>query len=291
MKIIGFFLLVCSSMAFACEITLPHQLVVLGSQGHSGSAIKSSMCPENIIQDLHSIISEVDGRISAAQLNQMMESKGHPELAIAPYMIQVQQLKNIIREQLLMPSGIQIKSTSPVNMPSLLALSPGDKLEVRCTQCLYGSQQVVNILVREFDGASKEFLASADFKRMVRAYRLMAPIHSFSALSANELKEEYTEAVPHTDLVTDTELLKFYKTNKPLKTGELLRFSDLNAVNLVRAGLKTDVILENTMVRIKTQGISRSNGAIGDVVEVFHQQKNKKYQGKVIDNNKVLVEL
>jgi flagella basal body P-ring formation protein FlgA len=94
-----------------------------------------------------------------------------------------------------------------------------------------------------------------------------------------------------TDLITDLETLKFFKTNKPLRTGDIIKRSDLNAINLVKAGLKTDVVLENQMIRIKTQGISRGNGAIGDIVEVFHPQKNKKYQGKVIDINKVLVEL
>jgi flagella basal body P-ring formation protein FlgA len=97
--------------------------------------------------------------------------------------------------------------------------------------------------------------------------------------------------VPYTDLVTDAETLRFFKSNKPLRAGELLRASDLNAQNLVRAGMRTEVILENEMVRIKTSGISRSSGGFGETVEVFHQQKNKKYQGKVIDNNKVLVEL
>ena len=127
---------------------------------------------------------------------------------------------------------------------------------------------------------------------MVKAYRLTSPLASFSSLNDSDiLKEEYIESIPHTDIITDMESLKFYKTNKPIKAGEILKASDLNAINLVRAGLKTDVVLENQMVRIKTQGISRSNGTIGELVEVYHPQKNKKYLGKVIDINKVLVEL
>jgi len=76
-----------------------------------------------------------------------------------------------------------------------------------------------------------------------------------------------------------------------MKAGDLLRQSDLNALSLVRAGVKTEVIIENELVKLKTSGISRSNGSLGEFVEVFHPQKNKKYLGKVIDINKVLVEL
>ena len=86
-------------------------------------------------------------------------------------------------------------------------------------------------------------------------------------------------------------MLKFYKLNKPLRPGELLRQSDLNPINLVKAGSKTEVIIENELIKLKTYGISRNNGGVGEFVEVFHPQKNKKYQGKVIDLNKVLVEL
>ena len=127
---------------------------------------------------------------------------------------------------------------------------------------------------------------------MVKAFRVTQPLPSFSDIKdKNVVKEEYVEAIPHTDLITDFESLKFFKTNKPLRTGELIKRSDLNAVNLVKAGLKTEVILENSAIRIKTDGISRNSGSIGEMVEVYHAQKNKKYLGKVIDVNKVLVEL
>jgi flagella basal body P-ring formation protein FlgA len=179
-----------------------------------------------------------------------------------------------------------------VNTSGILALNAGDSVEVNCHSCLYGMQQPLTIQILEFDGSRKSFFATADFKKMVKAYRLLSALPSFSSLDNQALlKEEFIESIPHTDLITDLETLKFYKTNKPLRTGDIIKRSDLNAINLVRAGLKTDVVLENQMIRIKTQGISRSNGAIGETVEVFHQQKNKKYQGRVIDINKVLVEL
>lgn len=277
--------------AFACEMTLPHQMVILSADANGSHIIRASNCQEAELSEMIKTISELEGRVSTVQLKSMMESKGHLISSIEPHMIQIQQLKSIIREQLPLPQGIQVKSTSGINTAGVIALAPGDRVEVRCPQCLYGPQQAVNVAIQGFDGTSREYLAAADFKKMVRAYRVLMPLTSFATVSASEVKEEYTEAVPQTDLVTDTDALKFYKTNKPIRTGDLLRYSDLNAVNLVKAGLKTDVILENSMVRIKTQGISRGNGTIGDVVEVWHPQKNRKYQGKVIDTNKVLVEL
>jgi len=283
-------ILVLSSVVLACEITLPHRVVVLGHSGNCGSSVKFKDCADEIVRDISEVLTGLEGRVSSKSLVRMMSLRGHT-VALAPASIQIEQLSTFLREELPLPQGVHVKRVSGINTPDLMALAPGDKVSVRCSSCLFGSQQIVNVIVDGFDGTVKEITASADFRKMVRAFRVNSSLASFSTITENDLREEYTDSVPYTDLLTDTSALRFYKTNKFIKAGELLRFADLNAINLVRAGLKTEVILENTLVKIKTQGISRSNGAIGDLVEVYHPQKNKKYQGKVIDSNKVLVEL
>jgi flagella basal body P-ring formation protein FlgA len=87
------------------------------------------------------------------------------------------------------------------------------------------------------------------------------------------------------------ETLKFFKTNKPIKPGEILKKSDLNGSLLVKAGSNTEVIIENQLLKLKTTGISRNSGIYGDQVEVLNIQKNKKYVGKIIDINKIQVEI
>ncbi len=291
MKIfIALSLIMTSISTWGCSVALPGLMVILG-EGQTQNFFTQKDCSEAKITDLYQLLTKLDGRISSAQLSEMMSSRGHAGMQFTPYMIQVTQLKSIIREQLLLPAGMQVKATRSVNTGNILALSPGDQLSLSCEACLYGTQQPVNVDIKGFDGTYRSMVVTADFAKMVKAYRTTTYLNSFSDVNQDSIKEEYVESIPHTDLVSDLSVLKFYKTNKPIRNGELLRLSDLNAVNLVKAGLKTDVILENQMVRIKTQGISRNNGTLGELVEVYHAQKNKKYQGKVIDVNKVLVEL
>lgn len=280
-----------SISASACEVILPSNLLVIGPEFTSRNPYQSNNCDAAVLKEVHEILLDVDGRIASFQMEEMLKSKGHNTI-VSPSSIQVQQLKTIIREQLTLPSGTQVYETRSSTTAPIMALSTGDRIEVSCLNCLFGMQQPLNFTVNSFDGTKHSHFANADFKKMVRAYRLISATPSFSDLNHSlSLTEAYVEAIPHTDLVTEVDNLRFYKTNKPLKAGDLLRRSDLNALNLVKAGLRTEVILENSLVRIKTQGISRGNGAIGETVEVFHQEKNKKYQGKVVDINKVLVEL
>ena len=208
-----------------------------------------------------------------------------------PHFIQIQHLKNLIHDQLALPVGVHLRSSEAVNANNFMALNPGDQIEISCVGCLYGSQQPINVIVHGIDGKKTSLLARADFKKMVKALRVTSFQPAFSEIFPTSFQEDFTEAVPHTDLFSDVDQLKFYKLNKPLRAGDLVRRSDLNAINLVRAGSKTEVVIENKLIMLKTSGISRSNGGIGEFVEVFHPQKNKKYQGRVIDLNKVLVEL
>lgn len=291
MKYLVLFLILATQSALACEVFLPYQMIVFNEEASGKNIYQIKDCNAKVADDLHQIVTGLEGRVASYQFKEMLTSRGH-NVDVNPPSVLIQQFRTLVREQLLLPPGVQVKSTRAVNLPGALALPAGDKMEISCSSCLFGSQQPLNVSIVGFDGSKQTMTVTADFKKMVKAYRLISPLASFSSINdKNILKEEYIESIPHTDLITDYDTLKFYKTNKPLRAGELIKKSDLNAVNLVRAGLKTDVVLENQAIRIKTQGISRGNGTIGELVEVYHPQKNKKYQGRVIDINKVLVEL
>lgn len=290
MKFAFILLTLISYSAFACNVNLPHHLVILSDTADLHQAIEQTGCDSAIIQEVSQVLNGFEGRITSAQLGQILSTK-NLAVNVTPAMIQVQKFKQIVRDQIMLPSGVDLRSSEAINSPNFLSLAPGDRIEVQCVGCLFGSRQPLNVNIYGFDGSIRTMTVRGDFKKMVKAYRLITFMPAFSDISKDVLKEEYVESIPHTNLVTNLDTLRFYKANKPIKAGDLLRQSDLNAVNLVRAGLKTEVVIENALVRIKTEGVSRSNGSLGETVEVFHPQKNKKYQGKVVDINKVLVEL
>lgn len=287
---IALFFILAAKLSIACEVHLPQNLVILGESSDFSQVIQHTGCNEDVIKNVNETLSSVEGKITSFQFVEILKSKNH-DVVVQPNMIQVQHLKHLVREQLMVPPGIQLRSSEAINSPNYLAVAPGDRVEIQCSGCLFGTQQPLNVNVIGFDGSNRSLTVKADFKKMVRAYRVLSFHPAFSEIQSSSLKEEYIESIPHTDLVTNLETLKFFKINKPMKAGDLLRQSDLNALSLVRAGVKTEVIIENDLVMLKTSGISRSNGTLGEFVEVFHPQKNKKYLGKVIDINKVLVEL
>ena len=194
-----------AGQVLACEMTLPDHVIFLGEQNPQQSYIKSN-CSVESAQEVHQTVMTMDGSVGAYQLNEIMTQKGFPGISFAPQIIKIQHLKNLLREQLLLPSGVHVKATRSVNTNNILALAAGDRLEISCNTCLYGSFQPINLTVKGFDGTNRSFIASADFKKMVKAFRVTQPLASFSDIQDKSfLKEEYVESIPHTDLITDFE--------------------------------------------------------------------------------------
>lgn len=289
-KFIFLSLILISFKVFSCEVHLPDHVLILGNNANLMTAATHTDCSEQVLDELNETLKSVDGKISGFQLSDLLKAKEF-NVIVRPNLISVQHLKTLVREQIMLPAGVQMTSSQAINSPDFVTLNSGEKVEVECLNCLFGSQQPLNLKIRGIDGNARTVNVRADFRKMVKAYRVTTFLPAFSEIDPSQLKEEYVESIPHTNLVTDLKNLKFYKLNKPVRAGELLRQSDLNALPLVKAGMKTEVIIENHLVKLVTSGISRSNGSLGEYVEIFHPQKNKKYQGKVIDINKVLVEL
>jgi flagella basal body P-ring formation protein FlgA len=245
------------------------------------------------VRDLNAInetLNSIEGSVTSFHIQDLLKQKA-VKARIHPALIKLQHVGSLIREEIKLPTGTQLQNIEIPNGPDFISYSAGDKIVIKCNDCSFGTRQPLAIQKQGADGNTSETQVVAILKKFVKAYRVSSFHPAFAPIETSSLKEEFVEAVPYTELVEDISTLKFFRTNKPIRSGEILRSADLKAENLVRAGARTEVLIENEMLRLKTTGLSRSNGAWGEFVEVFHQERNKKYQGKVIDLNKVLVEL
>jgi flagella basal body P-ring formation protein FlgA len=283
-------LLIHAYPSISCEVKLPDHILILSVESYLQKSLTFNNCSKEAQDEfVHNLIL-VDGKITGSQLTEILKSKNF-DITVSTESIQIQHLKNIIREQLSIPQDIQLKSATSLDLMTHIFLEKGDRIELGCLSCLFNRKQDLNLKIIKSDGRIHLVNVHAEFKKMVLAYRSIVSLNAFSKISSSTLKEEFTEFIPHVDLVSNLETLKFFQLNKPLRAGELLRQSDLTGINLVKAGQKTEVTIENEVIKLKTYGLSRSNGSYGEMVEVFHPQKNKKYQGIVTDFNKVSVEI
>ena len=275
---------------FSCEITLPEKILILKNSDQLEILNKYDECSKETLNEVATILNSVEGKITGHQLQEILTSKNHSAV-INPHIIEVYQLKNLTREQLHVPLDHQLTSIDPLNEPNSISLNKNDQIKVVCEECQFEKNQVLYVNVLGLNGSLLKLKVKGEFNKRLKAFYVKKFIPAFSEIKKEDLREDFSEPIPHTDLLNELETLHFFKTNKPLKAGAIIKKSDLNGINLVRAGSNTEVIIENKFLKLKTTGISRNNGSYGDLIEVLNLQKKKKYLGKVIDINKIIVDL
>ncbi len=92
-------------------------------------------------------------------------------------------------------------------------------------------------------------------------------------------------------LFSDIEALKFFKVNKQIIVGQELNQNDLIPINLVHFNSPTQALLENDSIKMNITVFPTKNGRYGESIEVRGPYNNKKMRAKVVDLNKVIIQI
>lgn len=85
--------------------------------------------------------------------------------------------------------------------------------------------------------------------------------------------------------------VSFYKSNKVISPGEVIKKRDLSPINLVTFGVPVKIILNSNGIKLTGTATPLSTGKLQDFVKVKNTKTNKVFTAQVIGLNKVKVEL
>src|SRR5665648_27282 len=106
-SVLFLFFSIFSFTALACEVQLPQHIVILGSSPNLNKDIKHIGCDDESLKRVTETMLSVEGKITSFQLVQMLKEK-NLDIKIRPRLIEVQHLKHLVREQLLLPEGVKV---------------------------------------------------------------------------------------------------------------------------------------------------------------------------------------
>ena len=155
---------------------------------------------------------------------------------------------------------------------NLIELSKTSEFILHCHPCQFNGEEMMRLNVRSFENQETDYSFQAKFNRQVVAFKARRNIAAFShELNADMFEQVKVPPAAYGQYLTDLSSLSYYKTNKPIRVGEVLKSSDLSPQTLVRAGDRVELIFENSHVKVKSHALSRQNGGVGDQVEVWNQ--------------------
>ena len=274
--------------AWACELSLPSHVIVTGAANGNWS-FENSGCKTEQFNEVHSMLADQDGKVPVARLQAAVGPQ--IKLTSPDSHVVIEKMDQMIRRSFSEVSDAEMVINHPFQ-GNLIAVPTDSESMLHCHPCQFTGEEVLRLHVKSFQGGESDYSFQAKFSRVVAAYKVRQTIPAYTQRLTNDMFEQVrVPAAAYGQYLSDLSTLAYYKTNKTLRIGDIVRTSDLVPQTLVKAGDRVDLIFENTQVRLKAQALSRQNGGVGDSVEVWNQATGKKYVGTVVDHKRVVVEL
>jgi flagella basal body P-ring formation protein FlgA len=290
--LITILILILPSCLFAnetCFIDTYEQIVTISNNNSVDDIIKFSDCSLETQNTFNKLISQIDGKISNHVVTNWF---GTSNVKIKPEIISVTQLDKFIKNSLNLNASLIIKEVKSLTGIKSLKFENQDSLKIDCTNCNSTGEKNFKISHVVNNQIFSSWWFSAKILESTKGIVSLKEIPSFvKSISTDYVKEEMVEADTSKNLVKDINVLKYFKPIRQIPPHKILEMSDLKPINLVEMNAKVDLILKSNDVEIKTTAIAKSNGTFGETVDVLNPKTNKRIQAKIIDINKVTVNL
>lgn len=285
-----FLFTIFSFSSFACEIQGPSRLIK--SENASNLEIKNlltfSKCNQNQINASTKLIKDFSGVLR----NKILRSELSETSLIKP--INIQNLEELVNQRVSLPKDWKLIGIRYAHgNVGAFALNEGDSLSIECLHCSNtGKKNLKGLITNPHQNTVKALWFNASLA--VKTKSLIAKRNltlNNKSLDPSDFKFITTFSENPSQLFTKREQLVFYKLNKGKSKGESISFNDITPVNLVSVGQPVTILLVNKGLVLEGKATPHQSGKLGQVIRLKNNRTNKTVIGKVVDFNKVEVQL
>ena len=256
--------------------------------------IHKTDCDVSVSNKISQIISNSNGSVGADFLKrELVKDFKALEIEITPRKLSLLELNTTLRDQLTNDSNLFFQNTNSLNGIKSLGLVEGEQLKANCESCTsFGEKNVKIDIVNPLQNTTRTVWFSS---------RIMAKIKIFKAKRNLSFQQGHLDADDfYTDEIftsnpenalTSLNNIQFYKANRTIVQGSVVSNLDLQAVNLISFGTPVNVTLKNQNINLQRTAMPTRSALFGETIELRNPNNNKIIAGKVVDYNKVVIEL
>lgn len=260
----------------------------------SSDLIQASDCEQNILNKISQIVSSSNGTIGAEFLkNEIAKDFPGSAVEISPRKTALLDLNSSMRDQLTSGTNLHFLDTKSLNGLRTLGLIEGEQLRVSCESCAtFGEKNVKLEIANPIANSTRTLWFTSKIMAKIKVYKARRSL-SFQQkhLEADDFVADEVYSMNPENVVTSLENIQFYKANKTIIQGAVVSNMDLQPVNLVSYGAPVSVSLKNQNINLSRKAIPARSAIFGETIELKNPTNNKTITGKVIDYNKVVIEL
>ncbi len=293
---LSLFVALGSSANEVCRIKTYAQVFHSGHSEMVGVSdfITESTCPAEVQKKFKDIALNFKGPLYNEYLiKNFSEDLSNFDVEFEPGKIETTSIEELLIKHIDLPKNWNWSDIRILNQTQLLLLSPQERLTVKCSNCTTsGSKNIELTISNSLSGVSRKEWVNATI--VIKAKALVAKTNlavTNQALNPNDFEIKMIESVRPERFFTDQESLIYFKLNKPLAQGTALENTDITPINLVTTTHPVQVILKNNDLILSGTAQALRPGKMGETIQLKNTLSQKSIVGKVVDFNKVLIEL
>lgn len=273
-----------AARARSCQIETSAKILKINNVLDS-SVLKKSDCSEETNRAVITFLSGASGKLKAKHLSRMLKNEYSLDIVFQGP-VEIRELKDLVKNRLGLDKTVITKLSSLYGQASV-NLDGNERISVECSKC--GEAGERNI---KFKIGKQTIWLSANLKVKRSGYRLLKDVSPFGqGFGPGAVEQTLALDDGKSLMFNNIKLLRFYRPNRPLAKGKMLKQNDLTPKTLVKFNQSVDVLLKGKNLSLKTKAVSRQNGKYGESVKLRNPKTGKNMTGKVIDFNTVAVEI
>ncbi|MBF0206311.1 MAG: flagella basal body P-ring formation protein FlgA [Oligoflexia bacterium] len=300
---------------YKCSFVLPSQIYVddfVRVEDLKKALRVQSNCPEEVLQGfIISLFSVGKGEVKSSYINEVFSKELHGYyIEMLPPQIVFYKLSDYLHEILNCPFEKNFAEVRYLAKDQYLLLTKGERLSVilddlnkrNCTEISPGEGKVIVSVTGNRAGnmagdtvgdnpIEKKIYSTFKIVIKTKVLKSVANISGFAKEKMGELfVEDYIDTIGPELYFQNKDKLKFYQLNKSVSKNYILKNSDLIALSLINSGESVKVIVEKNNLKMIGTGISKNNGKLGEIVQLYNPKSKKAFSGMVTDFNTVVVQ-
>lgn len=275
-------LLIFSSLCLGCNIQIDSFILKLSKNLDDSTIIKSD-CDSKIKAKFITAINSIDGKVHARSIAEMMNQ---PQITISPKRVEITSLERFLNNHF-NSKDYKISNLNSITSKRFLGSNSFKDINVSCNDCSNSGHKSVKIANK-----SDKIWLSAKFTKSKQVAVLKNDFRQLgSSITKDDIEIKRVFTQTNQNLFFDYDNIQYYKINKFIPKGHVLKTYDLSAINLITLGKTVDLIVKSDNISLRTKATARQSAAYGSDVELINLKTKKRVLAKVTGKNQATVSL
>ena len=260
----------------------------------SNTIIKKSDCPKQIQSTFAKTLLKFKGALRSTYLNIAFKKDFYPyQVTTIPNEIEIQSIASQVQNKIDLPPKWKLTNIKLLSNKRVITLNKNQSINFTCGQCNSTGEKNIKFEISSYDKNIPQHewmtaILKIKTKVLIAEKNIIANGRS---LKAQDFSFNSIDTTSPSSYFTDVSQLKFFKVNRSINPGTPLKTRQLTPINLVKAGVPTQIMFFGDSLKLYGKAMPLRAGKLGEIIRLRNSKSGHNITGKVIDFNKVKVEL